>query len=83
MHPFQMSKMVVTGKRLSKDCMASNCHKNLSHRGEKVLANRLSPDPMNMMIPRYKFGMWLGMRSNSAECFVGNADGLFGAREIR
>ena len=38
---------------------------------------------MNRMNPRYKFGTWLGMRNNSAECLIGNADGVFRAREIR
>ena len=35
------------------------------------------------MNPRYQRGVWLGMRSNSAECFIGNADGVLRAREIR
>ena len=35
------------------------------------------------MNPRYQYGVWLGMRSNSAECFIGNADGVFRGREIR
>ena len=26
------------------------------------------------MNPRYQNGVWLGMRNNSAECFIGNAD---------
>ena len=34
------------------------------------------------MNPRYLYGVWLGMRNNSAECFIGNADGVFRAREI-
>ena len=38
---------------------------------------------MNRMNPRYKFGFWLGRRNNSAECFIGNADGVFRAREVR
>ena len=33
--------------------------------------------------PRYKFGVWLGVRSNSAECFVGTAEGVLRAREVR
>ena len=44
--------------------------------GEKVLAK-------HRMIPRYQCGIWLGMRNNSGECFIGNAEGVFGAREIR
>ena len=38
---------------------------------------------MNRMNPRYQSGIWLGMRNNSAECFIGNAEGVFRAREIR
>ena len=33
--------------------------------------------------PRYQYGICLGMRNNSAQCFTGNADGAFRAREIR
>ena len=51
--------------------------------GEKVLARRITTEPMNRMNPRYQYGIWLGMRNNSAECFIGNADGVFRAREIR
>ena len=50
---------------------------------EKVLAKQVSADPMNRVNPRYKFGIWLGMRKSSAECFIGNVDGVFRAREIR
>ena len=35
------------------------------------------------MNPRYQYGVWLGMRNNSAECFIGNADGVFRARVVR
>ena len=35
------------------------------------------------MNPRYKFGVWLGVRNNSAECFVETAEGVFRAREVR
>ena len=49
--------------------------KKLSHEfvtfGEKVLD------------PRHTFGIWSGMRNNSAVCFIGNAVGVFRAREIR
>ena len=47
--------------------------------GEKVLAKQVSTDPVDGMNPRYRFGIWLGMRNNSAECFIGNADGVFRA----
>ena len=51
--------------------------------GEKVLARRVTTEPMNRMNPRYQYGIWLGMRNNSAECFIGNAEGVFRAREVR
>ena len=37
--------------------------------GEKVLARPISSEPLNSMNHRKKFGMWLGVRNNSAECF--------------
>ena len=51
--------------------------------GEKVLARPISSEPLNRMNPRYKFGVWLGVRSSSAECFVETAEGVFRAREVR
>ena len=51
--------------------------------GEKVLAKQIITDPMIRMNPRYKFGIQLGMRNKIAECFIGNADGVFRAHEIR
>ena len=51
--------------------------------GEKVLAKQISTDHTNGMNPRYKYGIWLGMRNNSTACFIGNADDVFRAREIR
>ena len=45
--------------------------------GEKVLARKISSDPINWMNPRYQYGVWLGMRNNGAECFIGNADSAF------
>ena len=51
--------------------------------GEKVVARQITTDPRNRKNPRYQYGVWLGMRSNSAECFIVNADGVFRAREIR
>ena len=47
-----------------------------------MLAIQVSTDPVNRLNPRYKFGIWLGMRNNSAECCIGAADGVFRAREI-
>ena len=49
----------------------------------KVLAKQISTDRINRTNPRYKFGIWLGMRNNSAECFIESADGAFRASEIR
>ena len=51
--------------------------------GEKVLARPISSQTLNRMNSRYKFGVWLGVRSNSAECFVETAEGIFRVREIR
>ena len=51
--------------------------------GEKVLARPISSEPLNRMNPRYKFGVWMGVRNNSAECYVGTAEGVFRAREVR
>ena len=51
--------------------------------GEKVLAKQITADPPNRMNPRYKYENLLGMRNTSAECFIGNADGVFRARDIR
>ena len=38
--------------------------------GDKVLARPISSEPLNRKNPRYKFGVWLGVRNNSAQCFV-------------
>ena len=51
--------------------------------GEKVLARPISSEPLNRMNPRYKFRVWLGVRNNSAECFVVTAEVVFRAREER
>ena len=51
--------------------------------GEKVLARKITTDPMNRMNARYQCGIWLGMQNNSAEWFIGNVDGVFRARDIR
>ena len=45
--------------------------------GENVLARPISSEPLNRMNPRYEFGVLLGVRNNSAECFVGTAEGVF------
>ena len=51
--------------------------------GEKVLVRQITTDPRNRMNPRYQYGVWFGMRNNSADCFIGNSDGVLRAREIR
>ena len=38
---------------------------------------------MHRMNTRYKVGSWVDLRNDSVECFIGNADGVFRAREIR
>ena len=51
--------------------------------GEEVLARQVTTEPRNRMNPRYQYGAWLGVRNNSTECFIGNANGVFRALEIR
>ena len=51
--------------------------------GEKVLSVQITTDPMNTLNPRYQYEIWLGMRNNSAECFIGNSDGVVRARDFR
>ena len=43
----------------------------------------ISTEPLTRMNPRYNFGVWLGVRNNSADCFVETAEGVFRAREVR
>ena len=50
---------------------------------EKVLARPISSELLNRMNPGYKVGVWLGVRNNSAECFMEKAEGVFRAREVR
>ena len=38
---------------------------------------------MNTTNSRSNFGVWLGMRNINAECFMGTAEGVFRAREVR
>ena len=42
--------------------------------GGKVLAGQTSTEPVGRKNPRYKFGIWLGTRNNSAECFMATAE---------
>ena len=72
----------MVGRHL-KDCMARRQHKNFVQFGEKVLVRPISSEPLNRMNPRYKVGVWLGVRNNSAECFVETAEGVFRARKVR
>ena len=65
-----------------RECTVRSRRKNSSRSERKVLARKITTDPMNMN-SRYKYGIWLGMRNNSAECFIGNAHSVFRAREIR
>ena len=51
--------------------------------GEKVLARPVSSEPLNRMNLRCKVGVWLGVRNNSAVCFVGTAEGVLRVRELR
>ena len=52
--------------------------------GEKVLVKQVATDPMNRMNLRYKFGIWLGVRSNSAECLTGKSEFVkSGERSLR
>ena len=44
--------------------------------GESVLARPISSEPLNRMNLRYKFGVLLGVRNNSGECFVETAEGV-------
>ena len=44
--------------------------------GERVLAKQISTDPMHSMNPRYKSRISFGKRSNSADYFMENADGV-------
>ena len=66
-----------------KDCMARKPTQEFVPFGEKVLARPISSDRLNRMNPRYKFGVWLGVRNNSAACFVEKGEGIFRAREVR
>ena len=64
-------RKVVTEGRHSRYCMEKSRHKSLSPFGEKVLGRKITTDQMNRMNPKYQYGVWLGMRNNSAECFIG------------
>ena len=39
----------------------------------ETLHGKKPTDPIHRLNPRYKFGIWLGMRNKSAECLTGNA----------
>ena len=50
--------------------------------GEEESTRRVTEEPRNRMNHRYRYRFWTGKRSNSAECHIGNANGVFRAREI-
>ena len=77
------ARRVETFGRHLKDCIERSQHNEFVPFGEKVLARPVSSEPLNRMNPRYKFGVWLGVRNNSAECFVETAEGVVRAREVR
>ena len=75
MHPVHVSirwsrKKHLSGKKPSQELVPC---------GKMVLAKQLSTDPVRRMNPRYKFGNWL----DSAECFTGNADGVFRSELVK
>ena len=83
MHRVQISKMVVTGRRRLKGCVARSRHMNLSHLVGKCWQNKSPQIHRTECIQDKKFGIWFGMRNKSACCFIGNEDGVFRAREFR
>ena len=54
MYLVQVSKKVVTGRHHLRDFTARGRHRN-SSRSEKVLARKITTDPMNRMNPRYQY----------------------------
>ena len=48
-----------------------------------MLARPIFSEQLNRMNPRDKLGVWLGVRNNSAKCFVETAEAVFRAREVR
>ena len=62
----------MTERRHLRDCTArSRQTQEFVPFGEKVLARQITIEPRNRINPRYQYGVWLGMRNNSAECFIG------------
>ena len=82
MHPVQMPKGRV-GKTPFGRLHGKKPTQEFVPFDDKVLAKQITTGPMNRMNPRYQYGIWFGMRNNSTECFIGNADGAVRAREIR
>ena len=66
-----------------RECTARSRHKSLSRLEKKCWQDKSPQIRRNRMNARYQYGVWLGMRNNSAECFIGNADGVFRTRGIR
>ena len=56
------------GKTPLKDCTGRSRLKSSS--------KQITTDPANRMNPRYTYVIWLEIRNNGAECFIGNADGV-------
>ena len=63
--------------------MERSLHKNLYHSETSAGETNIIRTVLNRMNPRHKFGVWLGVRNDSAECFVETAEGVFGARKVR
>ena len=63
------------------DDVASDHSKNVPF--GKFLAMPISFDIRHKRTPKYIFGMWRGVRNNSAERLIGTLEGAFRAREIQ
>ena len=66
------ARKVVTGRRHFERLHGKKPTEEFVPFGERVLARQITTDPRNRMNPRCQCGVWLGMRNNSAECFIGN-----------
>ena len=75
MHSVHMLETVWTGKHHLERLRGKDPLQKCVPFDDTVLAKTNLSDAM--------LGIWLGTRSNSAECFIGIADCVFRAREIR
>ena len=82
-HLFSLCQMIATERQSCRESMTRNSHRMHPNQRETVLTKQISRDPMNRKQSRYKFGIWLMMRNNSAGCCKGKAEGVFRAREVR